>query len=131
MDILAKAITLRIKSGTNFLRIDKGRHLNIKRSDRICQGCNKEIENEEHFLLYCINYKKIRNNWLYPIENWTKNEKLKLLMGYNVEDIKKKKSLTDKCKQKLIKMARTYIKMITAERDRVQKKKDWKRLKYR
>ena len=58
MDILAKAITLRIKSGTNFLRIDKGRHLNIKRSDRICQGCNLEIENEEHFLLYCINYKK-------------------------------------------------------------------------
>ena len=91
MDILAKAITLRIKSGTNFLRIDKGRHLNIKRNERICQGCNLEVENEEHFLLRCINYKKIRNNWLYPIKNWTKNEKLKLLMGYNVEDIKKKK----------------------------------------
>jgi len=69
MDILANAITLRIKLGTNFLRIDKGRHRNIKRSNRICQGCNLEVENEEHFLLYCINYKKIRNNWLYPIKN--------------------------------------------------------------
>ena len=28
-------------------------------------------------------------------------------------------------------MARRYVKMITAERDRIQKKKDWKRLKYR
>merc|ERR1711994_1046806 len=93
-DILAKAITLRIKSGTNFIRIDKGRHLNIKRCDRICQGCNTEIENEEHFLLKCPNYEKIRKDWLHPIKECTKEEKLKLLMsgGKKKNERKKKKT---------------------------------------
>ena len=46
-DILAKAITLRLKAGVNFLQIDKGRQMNIERKNRICQGCSKNIEDEE------------------------------------------------------------------------------------
>ena len=74
-DILAKAITLRLKSGANFLHLDKGRQSNIERKLRLCQGCNESIEDEEHFLLKCKNYKTIREKILQPISNWTKKKR--------------------------------------------------------
>ena len=82
-DILAKAITLRLKSGANFLQLDKGMQSNIERKLRLCQGCKEHIEDEEHFLLKCKNYKSIREKILQPISNWTKKKKMKLLLGHN------------------------------------------------
>merc|ERR1712141_674441 len=63
-DILAKAITLRLKAGANFLQIDKGRQNKTERKERICQGCKEQIEDEEHFLLNCKKYETIRGKML-------------------------------------------------------------------
>jgi len=45
--------------------IEKGRHLNIERNYRYCRYCLSRnvyvVENEVHFLLYCLLYNNLRN----------------------------------------------------------------------
>merc|ERR1712083_947263 len=103
---LAKAIILRLKSGANFLHLDKGRQSNTERKKRVCQGCKEYIEDEEHFILKCKNYEPIRKKILKPILNWTKRKKMKLLLGHNVKIETATKKKKEKKKDKLIKMAR-------------------------
>ena len=48
--------------------IEKGRHYNIPREDRICPNCSlKEIEDEMHFLLCCPCHNLSRINLLSTI----------------------------------------------------------------
>ena len=50
----------RLRSGTNSLRIETGRHEGLERKDRVCRfGC-KVVEDEKHFLLECKMYKDYR-----------------------------------------------------------------------
>jgi len=50
--------------------IEKGRHLNIIKKDRNCPICNMGlIENEEHFLLHCKEYKFKRSVLLSKINS--------------------------------------------------------------
>ena len=47
------------------LQIERGRHLNIPRNERICRNCNLNmIENEYHFLLICPKYTDLRNKYI-------------------------------------------------------------------
>ena len=59
-------ITLsRFRLSSHKLEIERGRHHNIDRENRICIFCNlKAIENEYHFLLVCPLYRDIRKQYL-------------------------------------------------------------------
>ena len=47
------------------LAIERGRHDNTGRNDRICKHCNLNmIENEYHFLLVCPIYRDLRKKYL-------------------------------------------------------------------
>src|SRR4051812_33801983 len=48
-----------LRSGSNFLRIEKSRYEGEALEERIFMYCNK-VEDEEHFLLDCELYKEIR-----------------------------------------------------------------------
>ena len=49
----------RLRSGTNFLRIEKGRYDKEAVEDRLCYLC-KKVEDEKHFLLECDLYREVR-----------------------------------------------------------------------
>ena len=50
----------RLRSGTNVLRIETGRHEGLERRDRLCWfGCD-EVEDEQHFLKECWMYEDLR-----------------------------------------------------------------------
>ena len=56
-----KAIA-KIRCCSHSLEIEKGRHNNIARVDRICRLCDKgEVETEEHFLLKCNRYDSLKS----------------------------------------------------------------------
>ena len=42
------------------LEIEKGRHYNAKKMDRICKLCQKQVETEKHYLLFCPKFNNIR-----------------------------------------------------------------------
>ena len=55
----------KLRAGNHNLRIETGRHSTPKLSEhlRICQYCSSnEVENEAHFLSFCIKYDTIRNS---------------------------------------------------------------------
>ena len=52
-----RAAICKIRISAHNLMIEKGRYLNIPKTDRNCPICNVgQIENEEHFLLHCKEY---------------------------------------------------------------------------
>ena len=83
----------RLRSGTNFLRVETGRYEDEKVEDRLCLWCNK-VEDEEHFLLDCELYADIRaNTWkrLNVTDAHDKSEVLNRLLG----SVKSDKSTQD------------------------------------
>merc|ERR1712154_436142 len=62
-DVVGRSIMGRLRAGANFLRIDTGREKGEERNERICRTCQKEIEDEEHFILKCEGYTKIRKEY--------------------------------------------------------------------
>ena len=60
---IRKAIA-KIRCCSHSLEIEKGRHNNIARVDRICKLCDKgEVETELHFLLSCNKYDSLRSKY--------------------------------------------------------------------
>ena len=54
----------KIRCSSHTLEIEKGRHSNQPRNERICPLCNlNEVETEEHFLTKCPTYQLLRNNY--------------------------------------------------------------------
>ena len=51
----------RFRLSNHTLMIEKGRHTNIDRNNRVCYFCENEIEDEVHFLIRCPLYTKERN----------------------------------------------------------------------
>ena len=62
------------------LMIEKGRHLNIDKEDRICPFCSI-FEDENHFLLHCRTYAPLREIMLTKVE-----ERLSERLDYNNEE---------------------------------------------
>ena len=50
------------------LLIEKGRHLNIPREQRLCSHC-KYIDDEKHFLLHCTINSELRSSFLNILNN--------------------------------------------------------------
>ena len=69
-----RKILTKIRCSDHCLEIEKGRHRNIPRNDRICKLCDKnEIETEDHFLLRCNMYCQLRTTYNIGL-NMTVNE---------------------------------------------------------
>ena len=68
---LARYLTTRLRSGTNFLRVETGRYEKGAIEERLCGLCNV-VEDERHFLLDCELYENIRG----PLWKVLKMEKL-------------------------------------------------------
>ena len=50
-----------LRTGTNSLEIEKGRHLGIDKKFRFCKKCeSKQVEDEFHFVILCPLYKDLR-----------------------------------------------------------------------
>ena len=56
-----RILLTRLRSGTNFLRIEKGRYENEAVEDRVCYWCDK-VEDERHFLIECDLYNDVRDH---------------------------------------------------------------------
>ena len=63
------------------LMIEKGRHLNLRKEDRICPFCSV-YEDEKHFLLHCYIYSNLRETLLITAE-----EKLNIQINGCEDDI--------------------------------------------
>ena len=64
----------RLRLGTLDLEIEKGRSRSIPRSERHCRICSlSEVENEEHFILFCPALSKCRDNFINRIASIKRN----------------------------------------------------------
>ena len=53
----------------HYLTVEKGRYIGIPRHDRICKVCKTgSIENEQHFLLECPEYKRPPEDFILKLE---------------------------------------------------------------
>ena len=60
----ARKLITKIRCSDHSLEIEKGRHLNIPREERICKVCNTgEVENEHHFLIKCNRYEHLKTKY--------------------------------------------------------------------
>ena len=58
---VAERIALtKLRLSNHLLMIEKGRHLDLHRNDRICPFFPNMIEDEKHFLITCRTYKHLR-----------------------------------------------------------------------
>ena len=62
-----KLIT-KLRISEHNLLIEKGRHLNIPREQRLCSHC-KCIDDEKHFLLHCTINSELRSSFLNILNN--------------------------------------------------------------
>ena len=62
-----KLIT-KLRINEHNLLIEKGRHLNIPREQRLCSHC-KCIDDEKHFLLHCTINSELRSSFLNILNN--------------------------------------------------------------
>jgi len=72
----------RFRVSSYYLFIEKGRHFNINRTDRLCIYCHMNVlENECHFLLVCPFYNNLRKQYFKPYFcHWPTKQKLITLM---------------------------------------------------
>jgi hypothetical protein len=67
-DARGRAYHTSLRSGTNCLEIEKGRHLGIDKKLRFCKNCDsKSVEDEMHFVMHCPLYKDLRENFFKTI----------------------------------------------------------------
>jgi hypothetical protein len=67
---------IKIRGGTNRLRIEQGRYRKESRSERVCQCCEgQQVEDETHFMLKCEAYKSLRESMWTEVEKVTSTKK--------------------------------------------------------
>merc|ERR1712226_272455 len=76
-DVVGRCILGRLRSGTNFLRIDKGRERGESKEEGKCRTCWEGIEDEKHFLVECEGYESLRRRYKNKIRNIEKTAKNK------------------------------------------------------
>jgi len=108
----------KLRSGTNRLRIEKGRYDKLPVEKRLCRFCDADaVEDEKHFLLHCEEYEELRQKmwrglealFSYPVQMWPDEKKLGVLLG--AEEYKKRSNYNE-----VIKCVVNYIKWAMAKR---------------
>jgi hypothetical protein len=73
-----RAAICKIRISAPPLMIERGRHLNIPRTERYCLLCkSNQIEDEKHFLLHCKKFNTQRNLFNEKISNILENASYK------------------------------------------------------
>lgn len=105
-DEAGRKVLARLRSGTNMLRIETGRHEGLERRDRLCWfGC-KEVEDEQHFLKECWMYEDLRE------------EAMRGVAGGQFQEISLEKLMGKGCRQD-IERAVVFIKRALGRRRRI------------
>ena len=55
-----RKLLTKFRCSNHNLEIEKGRHNNIIRKERLCKLCKKQVETEKHFLIFCPAFNSIR-----------------------------------------------------------------------
>ena len=58
-----RRILSKFRCSCHLFMIERGRHLGIKRQDRLCTMCGV-VEDEEHVIMVCLKYSRIRELYL-------------------------------------------------------------------
>jgi hypothetical protein len=121
---------VKLRGGTNRLRIEKGRYKKEALEDRVCQQCDsKEVEDESHFMLKCRVYEDLRKKMWDRVEAETgRNEvsfksdekKMNALLGdkFQPDPDEKKDSTRTQVYQSV---ARTVMQFVMEAMDRRRK----------
>jgi hypothetical protein len=108
-DIVGRSLMGMLRAGTSWLRIEKGREKGLRRVERVCRVCGKEVEDEDHFLRRCAGYVKERKEC---------EEEMKRNMNWTEENLEK--AWWGESKIKKVNSALTrYVKRVVAKRDRI------------
>jgi hypothetical protein len=112
---------VKLRGGSNRLRIEQGRYRKETVEQRICEVCDsKEVENEEHFMLNCHAYRDLREKMWQEIEKITGRdrasyesdiERLNALIGdkYQPEENSDKNSAQTKQYEKIARIVMTFV----------------------
>merc|ERR1712081_97080 len=99
-----RRILAKMRSGASELKIESGRSEGLPREERICDLCEKEVEDEGHFLLRCEKYEKERK--LFEERTGTKlsEENWKGKKGKNTVEFLKILTMMSKKRSRLLKI---------------------------
>ena len=72
---IERTLITKLRISNHNLEIEQGRYRGLQVDDRICKLCNKEIEDETHFLLKCIALEEERKSFITKINKTNTNFK--------------------------------------------------------
>ena len=110
-DVKGRRLLTRLRSGTNFLRIETGRREGLNSGERNCWfGCDA-TEDERHFLMECHMYEDLREDFrLGEGEGKLRTMELGTMLG--------------NCSKEMMDLVRTYVKRAEARRRRILDNKE-------
>ena len=74
-DPRGRTLMFALRSGTNRLQVEMGRHTNQEHIDRLCTFCSlREVEDERHFLVLCPWYDHLRSELFEKIKDISKGK---------------------------------------------------------
>ena len=87
---IRKSLT-KLRLGSHYVMIERGRWKNLELVDRICFKCN-EVEDEYHVVMCCSKYKDLRKKYL-PKELFNRPSMFKFIEFINCENIRHLRNL--------------------------------------
>merc|ERR1711954_220631 len=122
-----RRILAQLRSGASELKIESGRSEGLPREERICDLCEREVEDEEHFLLRCEKYEKERE--LFEERTGTKlsEENWKGKKGNNTVEFLNILTMMSKKRIRLLKIQEPKIEARRKKRKEKKKKKKKKK----
>ena len=87
---IRKSLT-KLRLGSHYFMIERGRWRNLELVDRICFKCN-EVEDEYHVVMCCSKYKDLRTKYL-PKELFNRPSMFKSIEFINCENIRHLRNL--------------------------------------
>lgn len=68
-----RSIISKFRTSSHILAVEKGRHNDVDRSQRLCISCNEgEVEDEHHFFSKCPHYYQQRTNFIKTLKKYIK-----------------------------------------------------------
>jgi hypothetical protein len=124
---------VKLRGGTNRLRIEQGRYIKEKLEERICEFCDsKEVEDEKHFLLECKMHSEFREEMWKKFEEITgtsrndyenATQKMNALIGDRFQPKTSDSDKNSSTAQAYRKIARTMMEYVTKAMNRRRRQK--------